>query len=178
MNDTLALTQGFPSTIGQSDALPFPVSISEKSAKQLPVSTAELMRNISSIQNDLVLAALEKRTELEFKAVREDVFPKYFRAIQALSNLARIVVEPYTIDRIASESFCEVEAEFREHGLAAFGTEIRDQSIFTVWTFRKLWDICEEINGMPLPADLRANDTELVTNSTQTLSGHVFIWIA
>jgi hypothetical protein len=38
-----------------------------------------------------------------------------------------------------------MEADFRDHGVAAFGAEVNDQALFTVWTLRKINDLASRI---------------------------------
>ncbi len=108
----------------------------------------------------LIESALESRNADEFSLAQGQIFPKYFETVIAFSKLARIVVPPQTIERITLESFCEMESDIREHALAAFGAEVRDQAIFTVWTLRKLSDICQEINSIPFQCDTKNAEVE------------------
>lgn len=148
-------------TLGPSDggAL-FPIAISERAAKQVSLTAAELMKSISSVLNDLISLMIERRTAEDFRSLRQNLFPKYFAAIQASSNLARIIIPRPTMERVTAESFCELEADFREHGLIAFGAEVRDQSLFTIWTLRKIWSICEQIADGSLRPELKDQDAE------------------
>jgi hypothetical protein len=142
MIDTLALSRDW-SAIAVGETLAFP-GISERPAKQLSGSADELMRNISSVLEDLVLCAVEKRTGFDFKAARKEAFPKYLEAIMALTSLIRIVVPQHVIEKLNREFFCELEADIREKGLAAFGPALRDQAVFTVWTLRKISDLLSQ----------------------------------
>lgn len=161
MNEALALTQDL-GTINVGEMLAFPRSISKDSAQQMTLTAAKLMRSVSSVLDDLVLSVLDKRTLVEFKTTRNEVFPKYFEAVRALSGLARIVIPPHVIERLSNEFFCGVESDLRECGLSAFGAEIRDQAIFTVWTLRKISDLCQKIAEAALPVgDIKESDGEL-----------------
>jgi hypothetical protein len=148
MNETLTFGPEFGCSISQGgDFLPLPSSISERSTKQLSLSAADLLRGLTAILNDLVSSTAEKRTAAEFQAVREEVLPNYYRAMHAYSSLATVIVPAHNLDRIVSESFCELEADLREHAVPVFGREVRDQAMFTVWTFRKIWGVSEQIKG-------------------------------
>lgn len=133
--------------------------------RQLPGSTAsvDLVRMIVSVIDDLVSAAIEKRTAEDFKAIRDEVFPQYFGAMRALGDLVRIVAPKHTVERLIAESFCELEADFRDLGPSTFGTDLRDRGIFTVWILRKIDDLAQEIVGTAsaLSTDKEEEDTSL-----------------
>src|SRR5947199_339130 len=143
MVETLALSREW-SAIGVGEMLAFP-GTSERPERQLSGSAVELMRNISSVLEDLVLCAIENRTAVDFKASRDNAFPKYVEAVSALVSLIRIVVPPHVIERLNREFFCELEADLRDRGLTAFGPALRDQAVFTVWTLRKISDLSIQI---------------------------------
>src|SRR5271165_6610911 len=140
--------------INVSDMLAFPSLPSERSVKRLSVSADELIRNITSVADELVVRAIERRTAAEFVETRNEVFRKYFDAVRAYSDLARIVVPKHVLELLTTESLSQMEAEFGEHGLSAFGAAVRDQAIFTVWTMRKISDICRRINALSLAPEL------------------------
>jgi len=145
MIEALALSREW-SAIGVGEMLAFP-GTSERSAKQLSGSADELMRNIFSVLEDLVLSAVEKRTAADFSTARNIAFPKYLEGVIALTSLIRIVVPQHVIERLNREFFCELEADLREKGLIAFGPALRDQAVFTVWTLRKISDLITQIAG-------------------------------
>ncbi len=142
MIETLALSRDW-SAIGVGETLAFPRT-SERPAKQLSGSADELLRNISSVLEDLVLSAIDKRATIDFKTARKEAFPKYFEAVIALGSLIRIVVPQNVIEKLNREFFCELEADLREKGLSAFGPALRDQAVFTVWTLRKISDLLSQ----------------------------------
>jgi len=144
--------------INVSDMLAFPSLPSERSVKRLSGSADELIRNIASVADELVIRAIEKRTATEFVATRKEVFPQYFDAVRAFSDLARIVVPKHVLEILTAESLSQMEEEFRQHGLSAFGAAVRDQAIFTVWTMRKISDICQRINELKLAPELAEAD--------------------
>ncbi len=143
MIETLALSQDW-SAIGVGETLAFPGTSERPAKQQLSGSAEELMRNISSVLNDLVLSTIDKRTAADFKAARKDAFPKYSEAVMALATLIRIVVPQNVIEKLNREFFCELEANLRVKGLDAFGPALRDQAVFTVWTLRKISDLLSQ----------------------------------
>lgn len=143
MIEALALSREW-SAIGVGEMLAFP-GASDRSGKKLSMSADELMRNISSMMEDLVLCTIEKRMAVDFKAARADAFPKYLEAVGALVSLIKIAVPQHVIERLNREFFCELEADLREKGLTAFGRDLRDQAVFTVWTLRNISDLSTQI---------------------------------
>jgi hypothetical protein len=135
------------------------VAVDERpTAKKLSASTQELFRSAATTLESLVLRVIEKRTADEFRATRDEVFPKYFEAALGLSFLARATVPAHVLERLTMEAFSEMEAEFRDGALTAFGAAVRDQAIFTVWTLRKISDICEKISDAPPVTANRSSD--------------------
>ncbi len=143
MNDALALSRGFTvpdfaETLKSiAEQFAFLRAPSKKSAKQLSGSSEEMVKNICAILDRIISGAIEKRTADEFVAYRNAAFPNYARAMRAISDYARLVIPQEVISQLAANSFLELEEDFREHG-DAFGSIVRDQAIFTVWTFKKI----------------------------------------
>jgi hypothetical protein len=162
MIETLALPRSWE-VIRVGETLAFPGSISESSAKQLSASAEELMRNIFTLLENLVFSVIEKRTAAEFIAARGDVFPKYFDAVVALSNLIQILVQPEVVERLNREFFCELESDLRERGLTSFGAAVRDQAMFTVWTLRKISDLTSQMASININQNQQSAD-ELAKN--------------
>lgn len=88
-----------------------------------------------------------------------EAFPKYAIATRAFSGLAQIVLSSELIEGIPEDAFREVEKELLEKGLEQFGTEVRDQAIFTVWTFRKIWDVSKKFSSQG--ATPKADEAEM-----------------
>jgi hypothetical protein len=120
----------------------------------------DLIREVVSVIDDLVTRSVEQRTAADFKSVREEVFPQYCAAVRALGDLARIVLPEHTIERLSAESFSEMEADFRDLGSSAFGSDLTERGLFTVWTLRKIYDLAKEISTSPLPKEVAAEDAE------------------
>jgi hypothetical protein len=129
--------------------------------KRVSNLAAQLISNMATVADELVVSAIEKRTATEFSAACNEVMPKYFAALRAISDIATIVAPHETLELLTNESFSEAEAEFRDHGLAAFGAALRDQAIFTVWTLRKISDLCQRIDSVKLATDLKEPDSEI-----------------
>ena len=145
MNEAFALPQGLLESLGKArpTIVAFP---SEQSVKRLPGETVEAVKGVLAIMDQIITMAIEKRTAADFVEARKEAYPTYARVMLALGSLASAVVPRALMDRLTSEAFCEMEADLRERGLAAFGAEVRDQAIFTVWTLRRTSEVCEQID--------------------------------
>ena len=162
MNPSLAVPRNL-GTVHVGEMLALPGLRSAHRGQRLSGQAEELIRSIASVLDELVTATIEKRTAAEFWDTQEEVFPKYFRAVRCLSDLARIVIPRHLLSVLVTESFSELEAEFRDHGLLAFGAALRDQAMFTVWTLRKISDLCQRIDEAQLDPTLQESDRELFT---------------
>jgi len=157
---TLAVERHIPG--GLSDLLTFVGVPSKKSSRELSGSAEELFKGIKTILDTLLLRAVEARTGAEFTTTRDEVFVDYYKTVSALSNLARVIVPPRVLDRLVVESFSELEADLREHGLARFGAVARDQAVFTIWTMRKINRLIGVIAAAKqVPDELMAKDKEI-----------------
>ena len=159
MDETLALPQGL-GAIDVREPVPFVGFPSKRSAKQLSGSAEELVGNIATVIDQLIVSAIEKRTVVEFTAVWSEVFPNYARIMYALGVLSRALIPPLVFERVIAESLCEMEADFRDHALVAFGSAIRDQALFTVWTLRKINDLAHQLSNAEIAEDDKSKDTE------------------
>lgn len=159
MDQALSLA-GLEEDVDVKNLLTF-VGISSKKKTALSGSIVEVVESITSIVDDMFLQTIQQRTSEEFRAVRHRVFPKYIVAVQALSYLVRQLVPETVLEPIVYESFSELEADFREHGLNKFGTAVRDQAMFTVWTMRKINDLVIAIHKAgAAPKESAHRDTE------------------
>jgi len=159
MNEALALPQGL-GAIGVREPLPFVGLPTERSAKQLSGSVEDVVKTIANVIDQIILSAIERRTALDFRAFWKEVFPNYARVMFATGTLAKALIPPHALERVISESLCEMEAEFRDNALAAFGSAIRDQCIFTIWTLRKINDLARQLSSGQLSEDEKHKDDE------------------
>ena len=159
MNEAPALPQGLAS-IGIREPIPFVGFPSKHSAKQLSGSTEDLVKNIAAVVDQLMVGAIKKRTAAEFDSTWLEVFPNYARVMCALGALSKALIPVHVLEQITSESLCEQEAEFRDHAVAAFGSAIRDQALFTVWTLRKINDLAQRLSKTNFTEDETHKDDE------------------
>jgi len=140
----------YPQQIGPSlrellELLGLP-SESEQASKQLSGSANELVRTVTSIIDSMILRTMEARTAESFREVRKEIFPAYFSAMCALGTLLRVVVPKNDIVWMSAQSLSALESDFRNEGAAAFGLELRDRGLFTVWVLRKISDLSEGLD--------------------------------
>jgi hypothetical protein len=159
MDEALALPQGL-SAIGVREPIPFVGFPSKRSAKQLSGSAEDVVRNIAVIIDQLMVSAIEKRTAVEFATVWNEVFPNYARIMCALGALSKALIPPLVLEQVTADSICEMEADFRDHALVAFGSAIRDQALFTVWTLRKINDLARQLSGAAPTDDDKSKDKD------------------
>lgn len=161
MDAVLEMPQGLGAiNVGEMLALPG-IGSKTKREERLSGSAQEIFRSVALALDEMVVCAIEKRTATEFSAIREAVFPKYFDAVLGLSYLARTMAPRHVLELLANEAFSEMEADFRDQGLVAFGAAVRDQAIFTAWTLRKIGDICQRVDDAPLASSLEKHDQDL-----------------
>ncbi len=131
--------------VGEALALPGARTTIQATGQQISASAEALMRTVYDALETLVLRAITRRTADDFKSFREKTYGEYCGAVLALPALIKIVIPAQSIDVVVRESFCEMEAEFREKGLGFFGAAVRDQALFTVWTLRKITKMISQI---------------------------------
>jgi hypothetical protein len=156
----------FPQNIGQNPrellglvGLP---SDADTAPKQLSASTHDMVRSVVSVVDAMILRTIKDRTREDFEKTRTEVFPQYFAAMAALSMLVRVTVDDKDLTWLAAQSLSELEADFRDHGAAAFGTAIRDRGVFTVWILRKVASFIPDISKAPaLDGEQQKKDNEL-----------------
>ncbi len=166
MNCALALEQN-GLILDRDGTLAFLSSRSTKSARELSSSAGEVLTGMTAVLEQILTGMIETRTAAEFEASFKDAFPKYAAVVLALSSFVDAAVPSQIVERLRQESFCEMEAEFRDKALAAFGAEVRDQALFTVWTLRKISDLLRQIHAVPkVDASQRVLDKEFARKFT------------
>lgn len=143
--------------------LTFVGMLPKRSAKQLSGSAEELLRNLSDIISDLLAQSIEKRTLAEFVSIRNEVFPDYYRILHAISDLASVVVPDRVLERLMDDSLSEIEADFREQGIARFGSAVQEQALFTIWTMRRTSSMIRKLIAATAPQGRKDADEKLAT---------------
>jgi hypothetical protein len=119
-----------------------------------------LIENVYSVLDGLVTQAVFARSADEFNGIVDKVFPHYLKVAHGLSQIISIA-EPAGINELGDASFSKMESFFQARGLDAYGTDVQNQAIFTVWTLKKISDLCRQINAAPAPDDCRDEDRDL-----------------
>ena len=140
--------------------LDFLSSRSRKSAGEVSSPAAEVFKGFASILDQLLTDIIEKRTAAEYKAAFADAFPKYFAMTMSLSQFVHVAVPHEVVDRLTRETICELEADFRDKALLAFGGAVRDQAIFTIWTLRKINDLLTQISAVKVSGTKLQDDED------------------
>jgi hypothetical protein len=149
----------------QEERLAFLALPAKRASEQVTGTANELFGSIQVILSRIVSDVIEKRTREEFCAAREAHFPQYVRVMLALSSLVSTVVPRPTVDRLTWESMSEMESEFRGEAISAFGKDICDQALFTIWTLRKVHNLASQIGQQHGPRkDLLEQDQRLATD--------------
>lgn len=130
-------------------------------ANNISNNAEQLIENVLAMLDTLVVQAIESRSAVEFLETRERIFPQYYDTILGLSYLVQIAIPRDVLDVMNNESFAKIEASFQDRGLAAFGSDIRDQAIFTTWTLKKISVLCQRINRIPLNSDLKGSNSDI-----------------
>jgi hypothetical protein len=164
MNDALSIEAGMIHGASGTleGALAFLASRSKKSARQVSAPAHEVFKGIVDATEQMLLTVIETRSETEFRQVFESAWPKYTAVALALSGFAHAMVPADVINRLTRESICELEADVREKALAAFGSSIRDQILFTVWTLRKINDVLAQVSSVKPDPSKRKQDEEYI----------------
>ena len=162
MKEALALAPGGSIAIdGIGERLAFVGFPSKRAAKQISGSAEDALKGIAALLEQMIVGAVEQRTAAEFKAAYDGTFQSYAQLMNALGSLIRAVVPVTVRERVTAESLCEMEADFRDHALVAFGANMRDQALFTVWTLRKISDIAQRIWNKDVSPDLKDQDSKI-----------------
>ncbi|MGA2216891.1 MAG: hypothetical protein ABSG51_02335 [Terracidiphilus sp.] len=120
------------------------------------------MRELISVLDKQLLSVLESRSVLEFKEARAKMWPKYIRALRALSDTMSNLVSDEQMDAQAGRIFAELTADFEKQRGARFGGTLVDQAIFSLWTLGKIRSLGSRICAVGRPdAKKRRADVEL-----------------
>lgn len=169
MNGSTMVMQWPDGVVQSEDTMTLLGLPSQKAArKQLTGTVDDVVKAVSTLVETAIASVIEKRTKDEFKAGVLEAFPVYARSITALSAILQPLVARQVIDILVNDSFSELEADFREHAVAAFGADIKDQAIFTVWMLRKTFDLSSIIIAAGKVAEInKQKDAEFAGNYAQ-----------
>lgn len=145
---------------GSDGILSFLASRSRASARTLSPSAVDVFTGCYEAVGQILSSALEARTGADFERVYQTEFPRYVLLIVAISKFAGAVVPKPLIEQLTRESICEMETDFRDKALAAFGAAVRDQALFAVWTLRKINELVTQIVAVKPEESKQKEDSE------------------
>jgi hypothetical protein len=129
-------------------------SLDTEAGRELSASASEVVKRITGTQVNLVMSAIKNTSGTAFKTAREEAFRKYFQSMIALSMYVQAVTPPSVIQQLTLAGLDLMEETFRaDAALLRFGLAVRDQAVFTVWTFRKANNLLRELASVP-PTDI------------------------
>lgn len=164
MNSTPTMEQaGFTlSHDGPEKALSFLVSRSKGSDRALMPTINDVLKGCDEIVRNILRSAIEIRSGAEFQKFCVSALPKYVALKMAIAQVATLVPHQ-VLERLKRESICEMEADFRDNAVEVFGTSVRDQALFTVWTLRKINELVLQIMALPVDDSKKKEDAEYCT---------------
>jgi len=142
----------------QEGVLSFLVSRSKSSARSLAPTVSDVFNGCVEEVNGILSNIIETKTREDYRREFNRSFPKYVGLTMAMSHVANAVIPREAIERLSRESICEIEADFRDKGIEAFGEAVRNQALFTVWTLRKVNDVVDQIIASKLEESKKKAD--------------------
>lgn len=138
----------------------FLASRSKSSVRTLAPAVSDVLKGCADEVNTILSNVIETRTRIEYRREFSQSFQKYVELSLAMAYVARAVVPDDVRERLTRESICEMEADFRDRAQDVFGTAVRDQTLFTVWTLRKINEVVSQIVVAKLDPSRRKEDHE------------------
>ncbi|MGH9541502.1 MAG: hypothetical protein ACRD2H_06435 [Terriglobales bacterium] len=132
-----------------------------EASRELPGSARDGIRAMLSALDSILRQAVAPKTAAEFERVQQGLFLRYVPLVIALSAFIRAIVPDEVVEAITEQSLVEVDLDFDKAGVAAFGKPVRDQAVFTLWTFRKTIDLVERFATLPVPEDKRTENKRI-----------------
>jgi hypothetical protein len=138
----------------------FLASRSKSSVRTLAPAISEVFKGCAVEVDTILYNIIESRTRIEYQREFEQSFRKYVELSLAMAYIAKAVVPSDSLERLTRESICEIESDFRDKAQVAFGTVVRDQALFTVWTLRKVNEVVTQIVAAKLDPARKREDHE------------------
>lgn len=140
--------------------LSFLASRSKSSSRTLAPAVSEVFKGCADEVRKILCNVIETRTAAEYQREFGIAFKRYIELTFAMAYIAKAVIPSDERERLTRESICEMEADFRDKAQDAFGTVVRDQLVFTVWTLRKIDEVASQIAAASLDQSRRKQDDE------------------
>lgn len=125
-------------------------------------SDEELIRKLSSVLDNQLLAVLETRSALEFAEIRVKIWPKYIRARRALSDTMSNLASESNMEAISKVYFATLVTDLQKQRGIRFGDALTDQAVFSLWTLSKINALARKVNRAGEPRD---KDADLKLNA-------------
>lgn len=134
---------------------------SPSSDEVLGAKEERLIRGLVSALDTYLLAAISARSVQEFTRERKKVWPKYVRGLRALLDTFNNLVPEQVTEQLSIQAMSELENDIQKKGEAVFGSTLKNQALFTLWTIGKIRLLGREIVSATVPASKRQDDMEL-----------------
>jgi hypothetical protein len=157
MRDTLV---GMPKEICSNFELSIPGALlgpSSASETKLITSDEKLISKLMSVMDNQLLLSLESSSLEDFRERRRSVFPRYVRALRALSDTVRNLIQDSEIDRIAERAISQVGIDLERLRGTRFEDKLVDQARFTLWTLGKMSLLGRKIAEAGKPKSVRVD---------------------
>jgi hypothetical protein len=149
-----------PSEIGTLGAFFQPTTTSEKN---LVRSDERLIRELVVVLDRQLIAAINSQSVAEFKSVRENVMPRYVRALRALQDTVINLISIETLESLSNSIIGELAEDLEKQRESRFGDKLTEQAVFTLWIIRKIGTLGREIaRAGNVPPDKRKADIDLL----------------
>jgi hypothetical protein len=128
----------------------------------LGVKEERLIRGLVSALDTYLLAAISARSGAEFSRERKKVWPKYVRSLRALLDTFNNLVPEHVMEDLSRQAMTGLDNDIQKKGESVFGTTLKNQALFTLWTIGKIRVLGREIIiGGQVSEDKRQRDREL-----------------
>lgn len=133
-------------------------SRSKESAQAFAPPALEVFKGCRAEIKNILFTIISTRSGNEQRREFARLFPKYLGLSLSISHFVNAVVDRNVVERLSRESICELEADFRDKADAAFGSSVRSQALFTIWTLRKINDVITKIVSANLDENKKEDD--------------------
>jgi hypothetical protein len=115
------------------------VGIADKEDSNLSSQLNNLLKQLSQVTDSLILAAIEKRTAIDFTPMAIKLFNNYVRVLRVKSDFLHVTLKNdlQATAQMVNRSLNALEFDFKDHGEKQFGSALTEQAEFTIWTRRK-----------------------------------------
>ena len=136
------------------------------SENKLVYSDQQLIRELVKVLDKQLLDLVDSRSPDEFYHVRDRVWPRYIRALSALLDTAANLVP--NEEKVTDSLIANLTADLTKQE-ATLGSQLVEQSIFTLWMMPKIRALGREIARAGDPPDRAADGVLLKEYLTHSL---------